>query len=77
MAADRAGVPGRLAGTGRDASRVSIKALQRELSWLRQECAAAQQANEAKSLFLATIPGPLSGEAAVMSARGGNPAVLQ
>jgi CheY-like chemotaxis protein/nitrogen-specific signal transduction histidine kinase len=55
MSADRVRVPGRLAGTGRGAGRGSLKALQRELSVLRQECAAAQQANEAKSLFLATM----------------------
>src|SRR5918996_2933608 len=55
MSADRAGVPGRLAGTGRGAGRASLKALQRELSVLHQECAAAQQAKEGKSLFLATM----------------------
>jgi CheY-like chemotaxis protein/nitrogen-specific signal transduction histidine kinase len=55
MSADRADVPGRLAATGGDACGVSLETLQRELTVLRQECAAARQANEAKALFLATM----------------------
>jgi hypothetical protein len=53
MSADRADVPGTLAEG--DGCGVSLRTLQRELAVLRQECAAAQQANEAKSLFLATM----------------------
>jgi hypothetical protein len=52
MSADRAETPGTLAATEGDAC---IDALQRELAMVRQQCVAAQQANEAKSLFLATM----------------------
>ena len=55
MSADRADAPGSLAATKGDACGVGLKTLQRELAILRQECAAARQANEAKSLFLATM----------------------
>jgi two-component system, sensor histidine kinase and response regulator len=55
MSADRADVPGKLATTEADACGVSLEALRRELTVLRQECAAARHANEAKSLFLATM----------------------
>jgi two-component system, sensor histidine kinase and response regulator len=55
MSADRADVPGKLAAAEADACGVSLEALRRELTVLRQECATARQANEAKSLFLATM----------------------
>jgi two-component system, sensor histidine kinase and response regulator len=55
MSADRADVPGSFTATEGGACGVSLEALRRELTVLRQECAAAQQANEAKSLFLATM----------------------
>jgi CheY-like chemotaxis protein len=55
MSADRADVPGKPAATEADACGVGLEALRRELTVLRQECAAARQANEAKSLFLATM----------------------
>jgi two-component system, sensor histidine kinase and response regulator len=55
MSAERADVPDSLTTTAGDARGVSLEALQRELIALRRECAAAQQANEAKSLFLATM----------------------
>jgi signal transduction histidine kinase len=55
MSVDRAEVPGKVATTEADARGVSLEALRRELIVLRQECAAARQANEAKSLFLATM----------------------
>jgi two-component system, sensor histidine kinase and response regulator len=53
MSADRADAPGMLVEG--DGCGVSLEILQREMAVLRQECAAAQQANEAKSLFLATM----------------------
>src|SRR5918995_1570092 len=53
MSAGRADVPGTHA-EGRGCG-VSLRTLQRELATVRQACAAAQQANEAKSLFLATM----------------------
>jgi CheY-like chemotaxis protein/nitrogen-specific signal transduction histidine kinase len=55
MSADRADAPGTRVASEDDACGVGLKTLQRELAVLRQECAAAQQANEAKSLFLATM----------------------
>src|SRR5919106_6268047 len=55
MSADRADAPGTLVASEGDACGVGLEALQRELAVLREECAAAQQANEAKSLFLATM----------------------
>jgi CheY-like chemotaxis protein len=53
MSADRAGTRSSLAAT--DGGGGGLTPLRRELLVLRQECAAAQQANEAKSLFLATM----------------------
>ena len=53
MSADRADVPDTFAEG--DRCGVSLKTLQRELAVLRQACAVAQQANEAKSVFLATM----------------------
>jgi signal transduction histidine kinase/CheY-like chemotaxis protein len=55
MAADRADAPGTVAATERVARGPGLKSLQRQLAAVRQECAAAQQANEAKSVFLATM----------------------
>jgi CheY-like chemotaxis protein len=55
MSAERADVPGSLATTAADAGGFGLDALQGELIALRRECAAAQQANEAKSLFVATM----------------------
>jgi two-component system, sensor histidine kinase and response regulator len=55
MSADRADVPGKLAAAEAGVCGVGVEALRRELTLLRHECAAARQANEAKSLFLATM----------------------
>ena len=54
MSPDRVDGPGTLAATDSDGC-VGPEALRRELAILREKYAAAQQANEAKSLFLATM----------------------
>ena len=54
MSPDRADAPGTPAATEAD-GRGGLDALRRELAILRRKYAAAQQANEAKSLFLATM----------------------
>ena len=55
MSPDRADAPGKLTATDAEGCGVGLDALRRELAILRREHAAAQQANEAKSLFLATM----------------------
>ena len=55
MAADRTDARRTRAASEGDAGGVGLETLQGELAVLRRECAAAQQANEAKSLFLATM----------------------
>jgi len=55
MAADRAEAPGTLGATEGAACGGSLESLQRQIAALRQECAAARQVNEAKSVFLATM----------------------
>ena len=55
MSPDRADAPGTLAVADADGCGGGLDALRRELAILRREHAAAQQANEAKSLFLATM----------------------
>jgi CheY-like chemotaxis protein len=54
MSADRADGPGRRAPAAR-ARGGSLKALREQLAGLQRKCEAARQANEAKSLFLATM----------------------
>ena len=54
MSPDRVDGPGTLAATGSDGC-VGPDALRRELDILREKYAAAQHANDAKSLFLATM----------------------
>ena len=55
MSADRTDGPGMLAAAGGDARGASLRALHEQLAVLQRECDAAQRANEAKSLFLATM----------------------
>jgi two-component system, sensor histidine kinase and response regulator len=55
MSPDRADAPGPVAATDAAEGGVDLGAMRRELAILREKLAAAQQATEAKSLFLATM----------------------
>ena len=55
MSADRADKPGTRAASRRVARGDSVKVVQEKLERLQSECDAARRANEAKSLFLATM----------------------
>ena len=55
MSTDRADRPGARAATGRVARDGKVKALHEELLRLQSDCDTARRANEAKSLFLATM----------------------
>jgi two-component system sensor histidine kinase/response regulator len=55
MSTDRADGPSTRAAIRGSARNASLRALQKEVAVLRRECEAAERANQAKSLFLATM----------------------